>query len=102
MSSLARNTAAALDWRAIPASSLGNLKLRVLAKHETLTAAAARLGIPFTNMCDVIAGRLHVVWIVRRIQEDQELSNAEVLSLWPLLKTWPKKGRRPHQGFPTK
>ncbi|MBE7439099.1 MAG: hypothetical protein HS115_11630 [Spirochaetales bacterium] len=86
---LARSGGAEL-WRRIEPTDLGAIKRKLKAKHGNFTRAAQNLGISYTHFAHVLGGRLQVIWMVQRIQEDLELSDADVLRLWPLLRRWPR------------
>jgi hypothetical protein len=77
-------------WRRIEPTDMGAIKRMVTAKYGNLTRAAQRLEIDYQRLSDAINGRRQVAWIVQRIQRDLELSDADVLRLWPLLRRWPR------------
>lgn len=77
-------------WRRIEPTDLGAVKRMLKAKHGNLSRAATKLQMPYTHLSHIIGGRLNVIWMVDRIQRDLELSDADVLRLWPLLRRWPR------------
>lgn len=77
-------------WRRIEPADLGAVKRMLKAKHGNLTRAAQRLEVLYPHLSATICGRLNVIWMVERIQQDLELSDADVLRLWPLLRRWPR------------
>lgn len=81
-------------WRDIPVRDLRSVRARLIKKYDTLTKAAAVLGIRYNRISDAINGRDYLIAVIEKIQEAIELSNHEVLMLWPLLREWPKTDRR--------
>ena len=69
------------------------LRRALIIKHGSLTEAAANLGVPFSAVSDAIGGRKNLIYVVIAIQSDLGLSDNQVLHLWPLLRTWPRKSR---------
>lgn len=84
----------AFTWRDIPVRDLRSLRARLIKKYETLSQASVALKLPFIRLSMALNGRENIIWIISVIQKDQELSNHEVLMLWPLLREWPKTDRR--------
>lgn len=62
-------------------------------KHGSLTEAAENLGVTYTRLSGAVSGRENIIHVVSAIQSDLNLSNTQVLALWPLLKSWPKQNR---------
>lgn len=83
-----------LTWRDIEPTTLNHVRAMLRIKHGTLSQAAVALSVPFTRLSNTIGGREFVIWIIAAIQADLGLSNHQVLRLWPLLREWPKEGRR--------
>jgi len=77
-------------WRRIEPTDLGAIKRRLKAKHGNLTRAANNIGLPYNSFINAIAGRYQYVSLLEPIQQDLELSDADVLRLWPLLRRWPR------------
>lgn len=83
-----------LAWRDIEPTSLNHVRAMLLIKHGSLSQAAVTMQMPFVRLSMALNGRENIVWIVAAIQRDLELSNDQVLALWPLLREWPKADRR--------
>lgn len=83
-----------LAWREIPVRDLRSVRMRLIKKFNTLSQAATELRIPYMRLSHALNGRENLIWVIAIIQTDIELSNHQVLMLWPLLKTWPKESRR--------
>lgn len=81
-------------WKDIPVHDLRSVRSRLIKKYNTLSQAAATLRIPYQRLSHACAGRDLTTWVIAIIQTDIELSNHEVLMLWPLLREWPKTDRR--------
>jgi len=60
---------------------------------RTPTRAAVAIQSDYQMLSDVVGGRRRIINIVAAIQDDLELSNEQVLTLWPLLRTWPRESR---------
>ena len=87
------NEARKLTWRDIQITDNDKLKITILMKHGTLTKAAKTLSVNYVTLSHVISGRRYPIEFIRLLQSDLGLSDDQVLELWPLLKTWPKKSR---------
>jgi hypothetical protein len=83
-----------LDWRAISPKNLKLVRTMLIAKHGSLTQAASSFEMPFFRLSAAISGREQLIWVIETIQNDLELSDNQVLNLWPLLKVWPRESRR--------
>lgn len=81
------------SWRDIEISDRDALRVALIKKYGSLTRAAECINIPYIRLSAAIAGREQVVGIVAAIQVEMEMSNTQVLALWPLLKQWPRKSR---------
>lgn len=84
----------AFTWRDLEVTDLRSLRARMIKKYQTLSQAAVALKLPFVRLSHALNGRENLIWVTAIIQADQELSNHEVLMLWPLLREWPKTDRR--------
>lgn len=82
------------SWRDLRVTDLPSLRARMTKKYQTLTQAAVALKLPYVRLSHALNGRENLIWVTAIIQADQELSNHEVLMLWPLLREWPKTDRR--------
>jgi hypothetical protein len=80
-------------WRTIQIGDRVSLRRALVKKHGSLTRAAESLGVNYTRLSATIGGREHIINTVAIIQDDLELSNEQVLTLWPLLRTWPRESR---------
>lgn len=80
-------------WRSIQVNSRVTLKRALMKKHGNLTLAAAALGVNYTRLSAIIGGREHIINAVAAIQRDLELTDEQVLTLWPLLRRWPRESR---------
>lgn len=80
-------------WRDIDISSRERLRMALIKKHGSLTQAAECLEVNYQILSDVLGGRRHIYGVVESIQRDMEMTDDTVLSLWPLLRQWPKKSR---------
>jgi len=83
-----------LDWRSITPKNLNAARTMLRAKHGSLTQAASNLDMRFQRLSAALGGRECIVWVIDTIQNDLELSDNQVLNLWPLLKVWPRESRR--------
>lgn len=83
-----------LAWRDIEPSNLKRVRAMLLLKHGNLSQAAIALQVPYNRLSQAVNGRESLVWVITAIQQDLELSNHQVLTLWPMLREWPKEGRR--------
>lgn len=81
-------------WKDIPVHDLRSVRSRLIKKYTTLSQAATDLRIPYMRLSHALNGRENLIWVIAIIQTDIELSNHEVLMLWPLLREWPKTDRR--------
>ncbi len=81
------------SWRDIEILDREMLRVALIKKYGSLTRAAECINIPYIRLSAAIAGREQVVGIVAAIQKEMEMSNAQVLALWPLLRQWPRKSR---------
>ncbi len=82
-----------VSWRDIDITARDALRRALVKKHGSLTKAAENLEVNYQTLSDVIGGRRHIIDIVTAIQHDLELSDVQVLGLWPLLRTWPRESR---------
>jgi hypothetical protein len=82
------------DWRSISPKNLKAIRTMLIIKHNSLTQAAKTLGVLYPRLSNTINGREQTVYAVEAIQNDLELSDNQVLNLWPLLKSWPRESRR--------
>ena len=80
-------------WRDIKVENRKTLRTVLLVKHGSITDAAVRLNVSYQVFSDTIGGRRYVSSIVAKIQADLELTNEQVLALWPLLKSWPREAK---------
>jgi hypothetical protein len=62
-----------------------------MAKHGSLTSAAANMEIAYVRLSAAISGRENIVNVVSAIQRDLELEDSQVLTIWPLLRVWPRE-----------
>ena len=83
-----------LAWRDIEPTTLNHVRTMLRVKHGNLSQAAVALKTPYMRLSNAINGRENIIWIIAAIQADLGLSNHQVLTLWPLLREWPKEGRR--------
>ncbi len=81
-------------WRDIPVKSLQSVRARLIKKYGTLSQAAADLRIHYVRLSHAVNGREYLIWVITILQRDLELTDHQVLMLWPLLKAWPKEDRR--------
>jgi len=49
------------------------------------------LEVSYQRLSAALAGRESTFYVVSALQSDLELSDEQVLQLWPLLKQWPRK-----------
>ena len=82
-----------LTWRDIRITDKDRLRAALIMKHGSLTRAAENLNIPFGRLSAIVNGRENSIAQIAIIQSDLGLTDEQVLELWPLLKTWPKKSR---------
>jgi len=82
-----------MTWRDIRVTDRDKLKIALKKKHGSLSKAAESLDIQFIRLSSVVNGRDCTIDKITKIQSDLGLSDEQVLSLWPLLKTWPRKSR---------
>jgi hypothetical protein len=80
-------------WRDIQIINRERLKEAIIRKYGSLTKAAEVLSIDYILLIHLLSGRRQQFESIRTIQADLELSDEQVLKLWPLLKTWPKESR---------
>jgi len=88
---LAGSSAKEATWRKIKPESLRSVRGMLIMKHGNLTKAAADLDINYRALSDTVNGRLAGISHIATIQNDLELNDSQVLSLWPQLRTWPRK-----------
>ena len=81
-------------WRDIEVRDLRSARARFIKKHGSMSIGAVKLRAPYMRISHAFNGREWIIWIIRLIAADLELSNHEVLMLWPLLGEWPKEDRR--------
>lgn len=80
-------------WIDIRIETRENLRTALIKKHGSLTRAAETLNLSFQSLSDALGGRRNLLYVVGTIQNDLGLSDDQVLDLWPLLKSWPRKSR---------
>jgi len=80
-----------ITWRDIDVADNGKLRVALLMKYGSLTKAAKALSVDYIALSHVVNGRRNPIEFVKLIQSDLALSDEQVLKLWPLLKTWPRK-----------
>ena len=80
-------------WNDIQVKDRATLRAALIKKHGSLTEAAENLEISYMRFSGTINGREHTISQVAAIQIDLGLTDSQVLQLWPLLKSWPKKPR---------
>ena len=78
-------------WKDIDVTDRGKLRTAIIMKYGSLTKAAESLDVKFFRFSSVVNGREDTIATVSKIQSDLALSDEQVLKLWPLLKTWPRK-----------
>lgn len=83
-------SAAKAVWQTIKIDSLRSLRRAADLRYENRQIMAAEMGVNYTTLNDVLAGRLQVSSIVAKLQKLFNLSDAVVLKLWPLLRRWPR------------
>lgn len=83
-----------LAWRDIEPKSLNHVRTMLIVKYGSLSQAAVALQIPYMRLSHAVRGRENLIWVITIIQNDLDLSNDQVLALWPLLREWPKADRR--------
>jgi hypothetical protein len=83
-----------LDWRAISPKNLKLVRTMLIVKHGSLTQAASSFDMTYPRLSGAVGGRESIVWVIEAIQNDLDLSDNQVLNLWPLLKIWPRESRR--------
>lgn len=86
-----------LTWNDIHVTSRQTLRAALIKKHGSLTKAAENLGIMFNRLNGAISGREYLIYTISAIQTDLDLTDSQVLMLWPLLKSWPKKPQLVYQ-----
>lgn len=87
-----RITSTSRDWRSINVDGLKRLRTALLTKHGSITIASATLRIPYNHLSDILHGRRNYPSFVAALQADLNLTDKQVLLLWPMLREWPKKG----------
>lgn len=93
LATLAKTRTAEL-WRNIPPTNLELIRKRILIKHRSLKNARINLKLnAASTLGDVLHNRANHPRYIKAIQKDQQLTDAQVLELWPLLGEWPKKKR---------
>lgn len=80
-------------WRDIPITGRESLRRALIKKHGSLTNAAESMKVDFQVLSDSIGGRRQIFGVISAIQADLDLSNEQVLVLWPLLREWPRKSK---------
>ena len=95
MNTAAQSTITTLrkELKDLKISDRDKLRRALIIKHGSLTKAAENLELPFSSLSDVIGGRKNLIYIIATIQVDLDLADNQVLQLWPLLRTWPRKSR---------
>lgn len=73
--------------------SLADVRKALIIKHGNLTNAAKNLGINYQFLSHILAGRIYLIYAIKKLQEDLHLTDQQVLEFWPLLKKWPKEPR---------
>ncbi|HPA74073.1 MAG TPA: hypothetical protein PKY31_17510 [Spirochaetota bacterium] len=81
------------SWRDIEISDREMLRVALIKKYGSLSRAAECLNVNYQVLSDVIGGRRHIYGVVDAIQREMEITDAQVLALWPLLRQWPRKSR---------
>lgn len=81
------------NWRSSPVRDRNSIRSRLILKHGQLGNASVALNKDYFALNHVLAGRIATKHIVAAIQQDLELTNEQVLQLWPRLKSWPHPGR---------
>ncbi|MEJ5361123.1 MAG: hypothetical protein WHV26_03585 [Spirochaetota bacterium] len=71
-------------------TQLKDIKKALIFKYGSLTNASEILQVNYIFLSHVLAGRIYYVYIIKKLQEDLNLTNEQVLQFWPLLKKWPK------------
>ena len=82
-----------MTWRDIRVTDGDKLRTALIKKHGSLTRAGVNLAVGYPQLSDVLNARRQTRNVIEAIQSDLGLSDEQVLSLWPLLKTWPRKSR---------
>jgi len=67
------------------------LRRALMVKHGTLTEASEKLGVPYARLLGAIKGREQTFYVIHALQSDLGLTDDQVLSLWPLLRSWPRE-----------
>ena len=88
---LQNDAARRLTWKDIRVTDRRSLRRALKAKYGTLTRAAEAMEIDYTNFNHVVSGRRCTIKMVAALQQSMDLTDAQVLALWPLLKTWPRE-----------
>lgn len=73
--------------------SLADVRRALILKYGNLTKAAQALGIHYNFLSNILGGRIYLVYAIRKLQQDLNLTDQQVLEFWPLLKKWPKEPR---------
>lgn len=69
------------------------LRTALIKKHGSLTEAAVNLELSYSRLSAAISGRESLLYVIATIQADLGLTDSQVLTLWPLLRRWPRKSR---------
>jgi hypothetical protein len=88
---MARAAQGGVEWRQIKPDSLRRVRAMLILKHGNLTRAAIDLGVTYIRISAALNGRENIAHIVAAIQQDLELTDEQVLALWPLLRRWPRE-----------
>lgn len=80
-------------WRDIEVTDRDKLRRVLMLKHGSLTHAAETLVLSFNRLNGALSGRETFLYVISAIQSDLGLTDNQVLELWPLLKSWPRKSR---------
>jgi len=80
----------AATWRDIRVTDRKSLRRRVMMKHGSITNAAISLRQNYQYLSDIINGRVSSRNVVAAIQNDLDLTDEQVLQLWPQLREWPR------------
>lgn len=81
------------EWNDIHVTSRQTLRAALIKKHGSLTEAAENIGIGYNRLNGAISGRECLIYVIAAIQSDLGLTDKQLLTLWPLLKSWPKEPR---------
>lgn len=80
-------------WSTLRLTERGHIKRVLIYKHGDLTRAAENLSVSYPRLSGALCGREQIISVVSAIQHDLNLTDEQVLSFWPLLKSWPRISR---------